>query len=167
MRPDRIIVGECRSKEALDMLQAMNTGHDGCMTTIHSNGARDTLSRVETMVLMAGTELPLRAIREQIASAFDLVVYMERLESGARQVTCIAEILGMEEETILLQNIFQYEQLDRDGRTVSQLRPQGLRPSVMRKLERANHYMPSDFFESELQAFHALSLNRPGIGAGG
>src|SRR5437868_6019838 len=141
MRPDRIIVGECRSKEALDMLQAMNTGHDGCMTTIHSNGPRDTLSRVETMVLMAGTELPLRAIREQVASAFDLVVYMERLEDGARKVTSISEILGMEEETVLMQSIFQYEPHERDGRTLYDLRPQGLRPIVMRKIERANHYL--------------------------
>jgi pilus assembly protein CpaF len=148
MRPDRIIVGECRSKEALDMLQAMNTGHDGCMTTIHSNGPRDTLSRIETMVLMAGTELPLRAIREQTSSAFDLLVYMERLEDGTRRVTSISEILGMEEDIILLQNIFQFDTLERDGRTVHELRPQGLRPMVMRKLERANHYMPSDFFES-------------------
>ena len=151
MRPDRIIVGECRSKEALDMLQAMNTGHDGCMTTIHSNGPRDTLSRIETMVLMAGTELPLRAIREQVASAFDLLVYMERLEDGSRKVTSISEILGMEEETILMQNIFQFEQVDRDGRTIRELRPQGLRPMAMRKLERANHYMPADFFESQQQ----------------
>jgi pilus assembly protein CpaF len=150
MRPDRIIVGECRSREALDMLQAMNTGHDGCMTTIHSNGARDTLSRVETMVLMAGTDLPLRAIREQVASAFDLVVYMERLDDGARKVTSITEILGMEDETVLMQNIFQFETLERDGRTLHELRPQGLRPMVMRKLERANHYMPTDFFESPL-----------------
>jgi pilus assembly protein CpaF len=148
MRPDRIIVGECRSKEALDMLQAMNTGHDGCMTTIHSNGARDTLARVETMVLMAGTELPLRAIREQLASAFDLIVYMERLDDGTRKVTSISEILGMEEETILMQNIFQYDSIERDGRTVHELRPQGLRPTIMRKLERANQYMPTDFFES-------------------
>src|SRR4051812_40831231 len=109
MRPDRIIVGECRSKEALDMLQAMNTGHDGCMTTIHSNGARDTLSPIETMVLMAGADLPLRAIREQVASAFDLVVYMERLADGSRKVTNISEILGMEEDTILMQSIFQLE----------------------------------------------------------
>ena len=149
MRPDRIIVGECRSREALDMLQAMNTGHDGCMTTIHSNGARDTLSRIETMVLMAGTELPLRAIREQIASAFDLVVYMERLQDGSRKVTSITEIMGMEEETVLLQNIFQLDAVERDGRTHYELRPQGLRPSVMRKLERMNHYMPADFFESQ------------------
>jgi len=148
MRPDRIIVGECRSKEALDMLQAMNTGHDGCMTTIHSNGARDTLSRIETMVLMAGTDLPLRAIREQVASAFDMLVYMERLDDGSRRVTAISEILGMEEETVLMQNIFQFDTIDRDGRTVHELRPQGLRPMVMRKLERSNHYMPTDFFES-------------------
>ena len=148
MRPDRIIVGECRSREALDMLQAMNTGHDGCMTTIHSNGPRDTLSRIETMVLMGGHELPLRAIREQIASAFDIIVYMERLPDGARKVTSITEILGMEEETVLMQNIFQLEQMERDGRTLRELRPQGLRPMVMRKLERANHFMPADFFET-------------------
>src|SRR5207248_1860452 len=148
MRPDRIIVGECRSKEALDMLQAMNTGHDGCMTTIHSNGPRDTLSRVETMVLMAGTDLPLRAIREQVSGAFDLVVYMERLDDGSRKVTSISEILGLEDETVLMQNIFQYDTIERDGRTVRELRPQGLRPMAMRKLERASHYMPTDFFES-------------------
>src|SRR5438876_5118338 len=106
MRPDRIVVGECRGKEALDMLQAMNTGHDGCMTTVHSNGPRDTLSRIETMVLMAGADLPLRAIREQVASAFDVIVYMERFEDGSRMVTTIAELLGMEDEIILLQNIF-------------------------------------------------------------
>jgi pilus assembly protein CpaF len=162
MRPDRIIVGECRSKEALDMLQAMNTGHDGCMTTIHSNGPRDTLSRIETMVLMGGAELPLRAIREQVASAFDLLVYMERLDDGTRRVTSITEILGMEEETVLMQNIFQFDTIDRDGRTVRELRPQGLRPMVMRKLERANHYMPADFFESPqvIPAATRLGLGR-------
>jgi pilus assembly protein CpaF len=148
MRPDRIIVGECRGREALDMLQAMNTGHDGCMTTVHSNSARDTLARVETMVLMAGADLPLRAIREQIASAFDLVVYMERMEDGSRKLTCVSEILGMEEDTILMQDIFRFESAERDGRSVHELMPQGLRPGVMRKLERANHYMPVDFFEA-------------------
>jgi pilus assembly protein CpaF len=148
MRPDRIIVGECRSREALDMLQAMNTGHDGCMTTIHSNGPRDSLSRIETMVLMAGTELPLRAIREQVASAFDVIVYMERMVDGSRRVTSITELLGMEEETILMQNIFQMESIEREGRTTHELRPCGLRPMVMRKLERANNYMPGDFFET-------------------
>jgi len=148
MRPDRVIVGECRGKEALDMLQAMNTGHDGCMTTIHSNGPRDTLSRIETMVLMAGADLPLRAIREQVASAFDLVVYMERLADGSRKVTNISEILGMEEDTILMQSIFELEQFEQDGRKIQEMRPQGLRPTVMRKLERANHYMPADFFQA-------------------
>src|SRR5204863_4170576 len=146
MRPDRLVVGECRSKEALDMLQAMTTGHDGCMTTIHSTGARDTLARVETMVLMAGADLPLRAIREQIASAFDLVVYMERLDDGSRKVTTIAEILGMEDETILMQTIFHLDTYEQDGRKTNELKPQGLRPTIMRKLERANHYMPTDFF---------------------
>ena len=148
MRPDRIIVGECRGKEALDMLQAMNTGHDGSMTTIHSNGPRDTLSRIETMVLMAGTDLPSRAIREQIGAAFDLVVYMERLESGARKITHISEITGFQEETIMMQEIFRLEQVEHDGREEEELRTTGIRPMVMRKLERARHYMPIDFFEA-------------------
>jgi len=153
MRPDRIIVGECRSQEALDMLQAMNTGHDGCMTTVHSNSARDTLARVETMVLMAGAELPLRAIREQIAAAFDLVVYMERMDDGSRKLTCVSEILGMEEDTILMQDIFRYETVERDGKGIRELMSQGLRPAVMRKLERAGQYMPANFFESHGSGF--------------
>jgi pilus assembly protein CpaF len=148
MRPDRIIVGECRGKEALDMLQAMNTGHDGSMTTIHSNGARDTLSRIETMVLMAGTDLPSRAIREQIASAFDLVVYMDRLEDGSRKITSISEIVGFQEETILTQEIFRLDQDDHDGREGYMLKTTGIRPLVMRKLERSRNYMPADFFEA-------------------
>jgi pilus assembly protein CpaF len=160
MRPDRIIVGECRSREALDMLQAMNTGHDGCMTTIHSNGPRDSLSRIETMVLMAGTELPLRAIREQITSAFDVIIYMERMVDGSRRVTSITELLGMEEDTVLMQNIFQFEAIEREGRTTHELRPCGLRPMVMRKLERANNYMPGDFFETP----QVLSASRIGLG---
>jgi pilus assembly protein CpaF len=148
MRPDRIVVGECRGKEALDMLQAMNTGHDGSMTTIHSNGPRDTLARIETMVLMAGTDLPSKAIREQIASAFDLVIYMDRLEDGSRKVTSISEILGLEEGTILMQEIFKLDTVEGDGLSEYDLRPTGLRPMAMRKLERARHYMPTDFFES-------------------
>lgn len=150
MRPDRIIVGECRGKEALDMLQAMNTGHDGSMTTIHSNGARDTLSRIETMVLMAGTDLPSRSIREQVASAFDLVVYLERIEDGSRRVTNISEVLGIEEGVVLMQDIFKMEEIERDGRNDYELRPLGLRPVVMRKLERAKHFMPTDFFEASI-----------------
>jgi len=147
MRPDRIIVGECRGREALDMLQAMNTGHDGSMTTVHSNGARDTLSRVETMVLMAGTDLPSRAIREQIASAFDLVIYLDRLDDGSRKVTAISEVLGIEDGTILMQDIFRYEGGEWERAGEAQLEPLGLRPAVMRKIERFHYYMPADFFE--------------------
>ena len=148
MRPDRIIVGECRGREALDMLQAMNTGHDGSMTTIHSNGARDTLSRVETMVLMAGTDLPSKAIREQIASAFDLIIYLDRLDDGSRKVTVISEVMGIEDGTILMQDIFRYEGSEWGRQGDGQLQPLGLRPAVMRKLERHRYYMPADFFEA-------------------
>ena len=151
MRPDRIVVGECRGKEALDMLQAMNTGHDGSMTTIHSNSPRDTLSRVETMVLMAGTELPSRAIREQIASAFDLIVYVDRLDDGSRKVTSITEVLGFQEEAVALQEIFRGEQSELGGLYHYELTPTGIRPYAMRKLERARQYMPTDFFEPTAQ----------------
>jgi pilus assembly protein CpaF len=150
MRPDRIIVGECRGKEALDMLQAMNTGHDGSMTTVHSNGPRDTLSRIETMVLMAGTDLPSRAIREQIASAFDLIVYLDRLDDGSRRVTSVTEVLGFQEEAILMQEIFRMEQIEGDGVTRRELKTTGLRPHAMRKMERRNHFMPADFFEAPI-----------------
>jgi pilus assembly protein CpaF len=153
MRPDRIIVGECRGKEALDMLQAMNTGHDGSMTTIHSNGPRDTLSRVETMVLMAGTDLPSRAIREQIASAFDLIVYLDRLDDGTRRVTSITEVLGFQEEAVLLQEIFRMDEVEVDGITHRELRATGIRPNAMRKMESHKHFMPSDFFEAPLTNF--------------
>jgi pilus assembly protein CpaF len=146
MRPDRIVVGECRGKEAFDMLQAMNTGHDGCMTTIHSNSPRDALSRIETMVLMASSELPLRAIREQISAAFDLIVYAERLNDGSRKVTHIAEVQGVEQDTILMQNIFQMDWVERDGERVHELVPIGIRPQVMRKIERARIFLAPDFF---------------------
>ena len=116
MRPDRIVVGEVRGGEALDMLQAMNTGHDGSLTTAHSNAPRDTLHRVETMVLMAGMDLPLRAIREQIASAFDLIVHLERLPDGTRRVTQITEVQGMEGDVIVMQDIFRYVQTGLQGR---------------------------------------------------
>ncbi len=112
------------------MLQSMNTGHDGSMTTIHSNGARDTLSRIETMVLMAGTDLPSRAIREQIVAAFDLVVYMNRMDSGARKITSISEIVGLQEDTILMQEIFKLEQTDHDGREEYEIHTTGIRPLV-------------------------------------
>ena len=110
MRPDRIIVGECRSGEALDMLQAMNTGHDGSMSTGHANSPRDMLARLETMVLMAGVDLPLRAIREQIASAVDLIVHQSRLKDGTRKITSITEVQGMEGDVIVMQDVFAFEQ---------------------------------------------------------
>ena len=136
MRPDRIIVGEIRDEAALDMLQAMNTGHDGSMTTAHSNSPRDTLSRIETMTLMAGMDLPIRAIREQIASALELVVHLERLRDGTRKVTHVTEIQGMEGDVITMTDIFVFEQTGfEDGRVIGRLRPTGLRPKFMDKIE--------------------------------
>src|ERR687886_1735241 len=115
MRPDRIIVGEVRSGEALDMLQAMNTGHDGSLTTVHANTPRETLSRIETMVLMAGMDLPVRAIREQMSKAIDLIVQQERLKDGSRRITHITEVQGMEGDTIILEDIFKFEQTGYEG----------------------------------------------------
>ncbi len=132
MRPDRIIVGEVRGGEALDMLQAMNTGHDGSLTTAHSNSARDTLHRVETMVLMAGTDMPLRAIREQIAAAFDLVVHLERLSDGSRKVVQISEVQGLEGDIVVMQDIFRFEQTGvLDGRVDGVFSPKGIRPKFV------------------------------------
>lgn len=147
MRPDRIIVGEIRDEAALDMLQAMNTGHDGSMTTAHSNSPRDTLSRIETMTLMAGMELPVRAIREQIASAIELVVHLERLRDGTRKVTHIAEIQGMEGDVITMMDIFVFEQTGlENGRVIGRLRPTGLRPRFMDKVEAAGLHLPASIF---------------------
>ncbi|MHB9091370.1 MAG: ATPase, T2SS/T4P/T4SS family, partial [Chloroflexota bacterium] len=147
MRPDRIVVGECRGREALDMLQAMNTGHDGSLTTLHSNSPRDTLARLETMVLMAGMDLPLRAIREQIASAVDLVVHQERLRDGTRRVVSVTEVQGMEGDTIVLQDIFTFEQTGmQDGRIIGQLKPTGMRPRFVAKLEAAGIFLPPSVF---------------------
>lgn len=150
MRPDRIIVGECRGGEALDMLQAMNTGHDGSLTTAHSNGPRDTLARLETMVLMAGMDLPLRAIREQIASAIDLIVHQERMRDGSRRVTNITEVVGMESDTIVTQDLFVFDQSGYDdGHIQGQLRPTGIRPRFTPKLEAANIFLPASVFGFE------------------
>lgn len=147
MRPDRVVVGECRGREALDMLQAMNTGHDGSMTTAHSNGPRDTLSRLETMVLMAGMDLPLRAIREQIASALDLIVHQERMRDGSRRVVNVTEVVGMEGDVIVLQDIFVFEQTGvEDGRIIGRIRPTGIRPKFTPKLEAANVFLPPSVF---------------------
>ncbi|HLC02168.1 MAG TPA: CpaF family protein [Anaerolineales bacterium] len=147
MRPDRIIVGEIRDEAALDMLQAMNTGHDGSMTTAHSNSPRDTLSRIETMTLMAGMDLPVRAIREQIASALELVVHLERMRDGTRKVTHVAEIQGMEGDVITMTDIFVFEQTGfENGRVIGRLRPTGLRPKFMDKLEQSGIHLPAAIF---------------------
>ena len=135
MRPDRIVVGECRSGEALDMLQAMNTGHDGSMSTGHANTPRDMLSRLETMVLMAGMDLPLRAIREQISSAVDLIVHQNRLKDGTRKITNITEVQGMEGDVIVMQDVFVFEQTDIvEGKIEGRLKPTGIRPHFVEKL---------------------------------
>ncbi len=141
MRPDRIVVGEVRAGEALDMLQAMNTGHDGSLTTVHANAPRDVLSRIETMVLMAGFELPVRAIREQIASALDLIVHAQRMRDGSRRVTHITEVQGMEGEVIVLQDLFRYR--PGDG-----FAPTGLRPRFLERLETYGHTVDPHIFQT-------------------
>jgi len=147
MRPDRIIVGEVRAGESLDMLQAMNTGHEGSMTTAHSNSPRDALSRIETMVLMAGMDLPHRAIREQIASALDLIVHQERMRDGSRKITSISEIQGMEGDIITMSEIFRFEQTGfENGKVIGRLRPTGLRPKFMYKIQEAGIMLPPSIF---------------------
>jgi pilus assembly protein CpaF len=149
MRPDRIVVGECRSGEALDMLQAMNTGHDGSITTIHSNSPRDTLARIETMTLMAGFDLPVRAIREQMASAIDLIVHLTRLRDGTRRVTHVTEVQGMEGDVITLQDIFLFDfgaGVDDKGRFRGQLKPTGIRPRFAEKLADYGIKLKADLF---------------------
>lgn len=148
MRPDRIIVGECRTGEALDMLQAMNTGHDGSMTTAHANSARDALSRLETMVLMSGMELPLRAIRSQIASAVDIIVQIARLRDGSRKIINIAEVTGMEGDIITLQDLFFFDNhgLDKDGRMTGRFLSSGLRPQCIDKLAMNGVVLPPELF---------------------
>lgn len=148
MRPDRIVVGEVRSGEALDMLQAMNTGHDGSMTTGHANSPRDMLSRLETMALMAGMELPLRAIREQIASAIDLIVHQARLQDGSRKITHLTEVLGMEGDIITMQDIYLFEQsgVDEKGKVVGRFKATGIRPKFMDKFEASGIKVPPGMF---------------------
>jgi pilus assembly protein CpaF len=147
MRPDRIIVGEVRSGEALDMLQAMNTGHDGSMSTGHANSPRDMLSRLETMVLMAGVDLPLRAIREQVASAVDLIVQQSRLKDGTRRIVNITEVQGMEGDMIVMQDVFAFEQTGYiDGKIQGRLKPTGIRPKFVEKFEAMGIHLPSGLF---------------------
>jgi pilus assembly protein CpaF len=162
MRPDRIIVGECRSAEALDMLQAMNTGHEGSMATVHANSARDALARLETMVLMAGFELPVRAIREQIASALDVILQVTRLPSGRRVITSLTEVQGMEGDTILLQDIFRYR-VPPGGETPTnpgQLLPTGLRPKFLDKLAEEGIEVPASAFRAPVSPGSARSSTR-------
>ena len=150
MRPDRIVVGEARSGEALDMLQAMNTGHDGSMTTIHSNSPRDSLRRIETMVMMAGMDLPLRAIREQVASSIELIVHVERLRDGSRRVVYITEVQGMEGDTIVLQDLFYFAQVDfKNGRVFGKLKATGLRPRFMEKFKKSGISVSDQTFETD------------------
>jgi pilus assembly protein CpaF len=152
MRPDRIVVGECRGGEALDMLQAMNTGHDGSITTIHSNSPRDTLARIETMTLMSGFDLPVRAIREQMASALDLIVHLTRLRDGTRRVTHVTEVQGMEGDVITLQDIFLFDYgmgVDADGRFLGHLKATGNRPRFAEKLADFGIRLGAELFQAE------------------
>ena len=147
MRPDRIIVGECRGGEALDMLQAMNTGHDGSMSTGHANSPRDMLARLETMVLMAGVDLPLRAIREQVSAAVDLVVQQSRLKDGTRRIVNITEVQGMEGDVIVMQDVFVFEQTGVvDGKIQGRLRATGIRPKFVEKFEVKGIHLPRGLF---------------------
>ncbi len=153
MRPDRIVIGEVRGGEALDMLQAMNTGHDGSLSTIHANSPRDVLSRLETMVLMAGIELPIRAIREQVSSAIDLIIHQSRLRDGTRRITHITEIQGMEEDIITLQDLFLFDfamGVDEEGRFQGTIKSTGIRPKFMERLNNLGIKVPTDVFQFEV-----------------
>jgi pilus assembly protein CpaF len=161
MRPDRIIVGEARGAEALDMLQAMNTGHDGSLTTIHSNSPRDTLARVETMTLMSGMELPMRAVREQMASALDMVVHLARLRDGTRRVTHVSEVLGMEGDTIVLQDLYLFDfgmGVDEDGRFLGHLKSTGIRPTFAERLADHGIVLEPELFTLEPFARRVVGL---------
>jgi pilus assembly protein CpaF len=159
MRPDRIIVGEVRGAEALDMLQAMNTGHDGSLSTIHSNTPRDALARIETMVLMAGYDLPVRAIREQVSSALECIIHLERLEDGSRRVTSVTEVQGMESDVITLQELFKFQldEVTRDGTIVGGLRATGLRPKFLSKFEKRGVALPLGLFQAPEAEFGAAA----------
>lgn len=153
MRPDRIVVGEVRGGEALDMLQAMNTGHDGSLSTVHSNTPRDTMSRVETMALMAGMDLPVKAIREQIASALNLIVHQSRMRDGSRKITHVTEVIGMEGDIVTLQDIFLFDYsmgVDEEGQTLGRIKSTGIRPHFLEKLEDQGIGVDPDLFEYEV-----------------
>jgi pilus assembly protein CpaF len=162
MRPDRIVVGEVRGGEALDMLQAMNTGHDGSLTTIHANTPRDALSRLETLVMMAGMDLPLKTVRQQISSAVDLIVQQSRLRDGTRLVTAITEVAGMESDTIVLTDIFRYEQkgIESNGKVIGELKPTGIRPMFYPRLEIAGFKLGSEVFGATMADILIANRNR-------
>jgi pilus assembly protein CpaF len=148
MRPDRVIIGECRSAEALDMLQAMNTGHDGSMTTVHANNTRDAIQRLEVMVAMAGFDIPMRALRQQVSSAIQIVVQASRLTGGKRKVTRVTEITGMEGDQIQMHDLFTFEQtgVDGDGNTTGHFLCTGIRPKVYERIEHRGIKLPGDLF---------------------
>jgi pilus assembly protein CpaF len=149
MRPDRIVIGEVRDGAALDMLQAMNTGHDGSLTTVHANSPRDSMARLETMVLMAGMELPVRAIREQAASAIDLIIHQARLKDGSRRITHVTEVIGMEGDVITMQDLFLFDfraGLDQYGRFRGTLQPTGIRPAFMDRFAEVGVDLPAETF---------------------
>jgi pilus assembly protein CpaF len=153
MRPDRIVIGECRGAEALDMLQAMNTGHEGSLTTLHANTPRDTLSRLETMIMMAGFELPIKAMRQQIASAVDVIIQTNRLQGGVRRVTNLTEVNGMEGDTIIMQDIFLFQRTGLDaatGKAQGRFEAMGVRPAFMPRLEAAGIHLPAGLFEERV-----------------
>lgn len=166
MRPDRIVVGECRGGEALDMLQAMNTGHDGSLTTIHANTPRDALSRLETLTLMAGMDLPLRIVREQIASAVDLIIQVSRLRDGSRKVTQVTEVVGMEGDTIVLTDIFKFTEVgsDQDGKVLGELKPTGMRPLFIQRLELAGFKLRPEVFGVNLADILSSGRRQSGRG---
>ena len=152
MRPERIILGECRGPETLDMLQAMNTGHDGSLTTIHANSPRDAVARIETMVMMNGFELPIKAMRQQVASAVDLIIQVCRLQGGPRRVTHVTEVVGMEQDTVVMQDVFLYVQegIDENGRARGHFQATGVRPTFMPKLEAAGVRLPANIFRQRI-----------------
>jgi pilus assembly protein CpaF len=152
MRPERIIIGECRGSETLDMLQAMNTGHEGSMTTLHANTPRDAIARMETMITMSGFDLPLKAMRQQIASAVDLIVQVNRLQGGPRKITHITEVVGMEQETIIMQDVYTFEQdgIDEGGRARGRFMASGIRPTFMDRLESSGVRLPASAFRQRV-----------------
>jgi len=152
MRPDRIVVGEVRGGEALDMLQAMNTGHDGSLTTLHANSPRDALSRLETMCMMAGMDLPIRVVREQVAAAIDVIIQQSRLKDGSRKVTAITEVAGMEGDTIVMTDIFRFDQtgISPDGKVIGELKPTGIRPMFSTKLDAAGFKLGPEVFGASI-----------------